>query len=656
MSNYHSAPNFNITLADVFPFLMIEAVQVVVYVGAIIFIWQCLFLFIRGFTCFYKFFLMPGLDILKRYGGEGTWAVITGPDGGQGRLLALELAERGFNLLLIGYKDCFKTGELCLQRARQQKKTIQVRVIVCDFSDALKRREKFFAPIEKELERIGPTNLGVLINAVGHRFAWDPFHMMPTHKIYDVISVGTLVQTRLCHMMIPYFLERRRRIFHAKAVLELARSGAGKELGSESDKKSSGSNGGVNHSTPGFPLRAGGVLPLKEDGSVDIEKVYLENKKPNPSENKEPKSEEDEEKSVGSSRSEREVISVIDNLVEDDFDVSERCRELSEVTDIEFSVEKNEGEKDDKENANEKNVKEKLKSEDEKLNASASSSSLAISMVGQEEAAPSTEPQQTPAFTRQNSGADESTASLKDAREKVLRSSDNFPEEVSDPLPEPPIGDRVEGLPVLPGHESVIDRRERPKRPLFVACARRFRAIVKNRSFKLDASEDEEAFSSCLVNITAQCFHTQSFFGVGQLDPWLCVPFLSVYEPANVYGFAQSNAIFHEYQGLFDILTITPGAVLTENTSSLLTTQFWTNLFSTKAEPFCKNIVRFMGRVDGVHCAYWGHAISHMGLNFIPFGADLVKQRGLRLIGKSVAKSFMREYEEKEAKAKKKNV
>lgn len=358
--------------------------------------------------------------------------------------------------------------------------------------------------------------------------------------------------------------------------------------------------------------------------------------------------ESDEEKSAGSTS--REVISVIDNLV-DDFDVSERCKELTELTDIEFTLEGKDKKGEERDENENKNAVDESKEDHEKLNASSSSSSLVVSMAEQEIEQSASTPPST--FARQNSGADESTPSLRDAREKVFRSSENFPDDVTDTLPVNSL-DSVEGLPVLPGHENVIDKRESPKRPLVVACARRFRAMVTKRTFKVDTSEDEEAFSSCLVNITAQCFHSQSFFGVGQMDPWIAIPFLSVYEPANVFGFAQSNSIFHEYQGLFDILTITPGAVLTENTNSLLATQFWSNFFSTRAEPFCKNIVRFMGRVDGVHCAYWGHAISHMGLNFIPFGADMVKQRGLRVIGKNLAKTFMREHVERENKKVKK--
>lgn len=38
---------------------------------------------------------------LERYGPKGSWAVVTGSTDGIGKALALELASRGFNLVLI---------------------------------------------------------------------------------------------------------------------------------------------------------------------------------------------------------------------------------------------------------------------------------------------------------------------------------------------------------------------------------------------------------------------------------------------------------------------------------------------------------------------------------------------------------------------------
>ena len=78
---------------------------------------------------------------------------------------------------------------------------------------------------------------------------------------------------------------------------------------------------------------------------------------------------------------------------------------------------------------------------------------------------------------------------------------------------------------------------------------------------------------SALINITAQCIHPNFLFGITMSNE-ISVPYLSVYEAANAFGFFQGNSIYKEYQGVFDILNITPGAVVTENTGCLSKTIF----------------------------------------------------------------------------------
>uniref|UniRef100_A0A453L4S8 SDR family NAD(P)-dependent oxidoreductase n=1 Tax=Aegilops tauschii subsp. strangulata TaxID=200361 RepID=A0A453L4S8_AEGTS len=48
------------------------------------------------------------IDLRRRY---GAWAIVTGPTSGIGRSMALELAERGLNLVLVG-RDPAKLGDV----------------------------------------------------------------------------------------------------------------------------------------------------------------------------------------------------------------------------------------------------------------------------------------------------------------------------------------------------------------------------------------------------------------------------------------------------------------------------------------------------------------------------------------------------------------
>ena len=141
----------------------------------------------------------------------------------------------------------------------------------------------------------------------------------------------------------------------------------------------------------------------------------------------------------------------------------------------------------------------------------------------------------------------------------------------------------------------------------------------------------EADFTTLTGNITAQCMHPNFLFGLTMSNE-ISVPYLSIYEAANAFGFYQSNSIYKEYQGEFDILTITPGAVITKNTKCLTDT-----LFHVSEDVFVKQIMKLIGNVQGNTCAYWGHALSNYLINFMP----LLKDGMLKKVGETIAKDFM---------------
>jgi short-subunit dehydrogenase len=323
------------------------------YILILLIVIQLLLLCITGLKGIHKYFFLQELNLLERY-GEGSWAVITGASSGQGYEMALAFAERGFNLLLIGSKRTKET----IEELKVAYPLIQTKVIYKDFRQAF--QEDFFKDIESAFITIG-ADLAILVNNVGHRVGWNPYHEMKVDYIRDVIATGTLVQSRLTHMAIPYFLRRAH---------------------NEGDEK---------------------------------KKEKKENKK------------------------------------------------------------------------------------------------------------------------------------------------------------------------------------------------------------------------SALINITAQCMHPNFLFGI-TLSNEISVPYLSVYEAANAFGFYQGNSIYKEYQDQFDILNITPGAVITQNTKCLTNT-----LFNVSSDQFVKQIMKLIGNVQGHTCAYWGHALSNYLINFMP----LLKDGMLKKVGETIAQDFM---------------
>ena len=306
-------------------------------------LFQILLLLVASFNGIRKYFFTSELDLLHRYGSD-SWVVITGASSGQGYEMATAFAERGFNLLLIGSKRTDET----IQHINTVYPLIKTKVIYKDFRNAF--ADDFFDDISSVFTEIGD-NLAILVNNIGHRIGWNPYHEMDPKYIRDVIAAGTLVQSRLTHMAIPTFLRR------------------------------------------------------KEDAQKQ----------------------------------------------------------------------------------------------------------------------------------------------------------------------------------------------------------------------------------SALINITAQCMHPNFLFGI-TLDNEISVPYLSVYEAANAFGFYQANSIYQEYKGQFDILNITPGAVITKNTTCLSDT-----LFNVNSDVFVKQIMKLIGNVQGHTCAYWGHALSTYLINILPN----LKDNMLKNVGETIANDFM---------------
>jgi short-subunit dehydrogenase len=140
----------------------------------------------------------------------------------------------------------------------------------------------------------------------------------------------------------------------------------------------------------------------------------------------------------------------------------------------------------------------------------------------------------------------------------------------------------------------------------------------------------EEQINSCLINISAQCINPNFLFGFANE---ISVPFMSVYEATNAYAFYHSQSIYKEYKNQFDILNVTPGAVITSNTGFLKGT-----IFNVDSDTFTDNIIKFMGNIQGATCAYVGHAISGYLINLFPPAKDKI----LKNVGLTISTDYMK--------------
>ena len=80
----------------------------------------------------FKAFLSRGYDLKRRYAKAGDWAIITGASDGIGKAIALELAGRGFNVVLIARTKA-KLDEVA---SAAVAKGVQALPLIFDFSSA----------------------------------------------------------------------------------------------------------------------------------------------------------------------------------------------------------------------------------------------------------------------------------------------------------------------------------------------------------------------------------------------------------------------------------------------------------------------------------------------------------------------------------------
>lgn len=120
-----------------------------------------------------KFFIKNEVNFKETY-GENSYVVITGASSGQGKQFAYEFAKRNLNLLLIGSKNIEKTQ----QELNHLYPNIKIKSIIVDFCRAHKKN--FFTKIKREIDKI---DVSILVNNIGHRVAWDPYHEMPEKKL-----------------------------------------------------------------------------------------------------------------------------------------------------------------------------------------------------------------------------------------------------------------------------------------------------------------------------------------------------------------------------------------------------------------------------------------------------------------------------------------
>ncbi|KAI0812371.1 3-ketoacyl-CoA reductase [Irpex lacteus] len=149
-------------------------------------------------------FVLPGKS-LKKYGaGKGAWAVVTGASEGIGREYALQLAKKGFNVLVAARN---KTAlDALVKEIEAQGAGVKAKAVQFDFSKVHEPAK--WAAFRTELEHL---DVGVLVNNVGksHAFPTD-FVDTTEEEVDNILTINIDATLKVTRAVLPGMVQRKR--------------------------------------------------------------------------------------------------------------------------------------------------------------------------------------------------------------------------------------------------------------------------------------------------------------------------------------------------------------------------------------------------------------------------------------------------------------
>jgi 17beta-estradiol 17-dehydrogenase / very-long-chain 3-oxoacyl-CoA reductase len=145
---------------------------------------------------------------ITRYAPKGTYAVITGASDGIGKEFALQLARKGYNLLLISRTQSkleSLASEIKSSSSKSGGKGVEVSTFAMDFAQ---NNEADYALLASVLE---PLDVGVLVNNVGLSHS-IPVSFLDTDEkeMNDIITINVLGTLRITKIVAPKMAEKKR--------------------------------------------------------------------------------------------------------------------------------------------------------------------------------------------------------------------------------------------------------------------------------------------------------------------------------------------------------------------------------------------------------------------------------------------------------------
>lgn len=140
---------------------------------------------------------------LRKFGPKGSWALVTGASDGIGKEFSLQLASKGFNVLLVSRTES-KLAELAIEIEKKYD-GVETRILAMDFarSDAAD-----YARLKTLIEGL---DIAILVNNVGKSHDIPvPFLETAQKEMDDIIAINVIGTLKVTQLVAPGMASRKR--------------------------------------------------------------------------------------------------------------------------------------------------------------------------------------------------------------------------------------------------------------------------------------------------------------------------------------------------------------------------------------------------------------------------------------------------------------
>ncbi|KAJ6603143.1 3-ketoacyl-CoA reductase [Mycena sp. CBHHK59/15] len=148
-------------------------------------------------------FVLPGTSLAKFGAKKGAWAVVTGASDGIGKEFALQLAGRGFNVLLVA-RNATLLSEVGAE-IEAKYPGVQTGVHTIDFARA---DESAYGALTAAVNAL---DVGVLVNNVGKSHTMPAYFVdTPLDEMTDIVAINVGATLRVTNAVLPGMVRRKR--------------------------------------------------------------------------------------------------------------------------------------------------------------------------------------------------------------------------------------------------------------------------------------------------------------------------------------------------------------------------------------------------------------------------------------------------------------